>query len=60
MMVTSDNVIERRHFSLFFRTYMSHLREELASEFIGLVTDTEFDLSFRRAISNYDGIRHFV
>ena len=30
MMVTSDNVIERRHFSLFFRTYMSHLREELA------------------------------
>ena len=60
MMVTSDNTIERRHFSLFFRTYMSHLREELALEFIGLVTDTEFDLSFRRAISNYDGIRHFV
>jgi hypothetical protein len=60
MMVTSDNIIDRRHFSLFFRTYMSHLREELASEFIGLVTESEFDLSFRRAISNYDGIRHFV
>jgi hypothetical protein len=55
MMIKSSRYGDRRNFSLFFRTYASKIREELAEEFKEFVSDTDFDLWFRRAIMSYDG-----
>ena len=46
----------RLNFSLFFRTYLSKLREELYEEFKLFLTETEFDMAIRRAISSYEGV----
>jgi hypothetical protein len=54
MMVSSSNHASRQNFSLFFRTYVSIIREELANEFKDLITDSDFDLAFRRALIVYD------
>jgi hypothetical protein len=54
MTVPSSSYASRRNFSLFFRTYVSIIREELAAEFKNLVDSTQFDFAFRRAIMNYD------
>lgn len=55
MTVKSSNHSERRFFSLFFRTYISKIREELANEFKEFITETDFDLFFRKAIMKYEG-----
>jgi hypothetical protein len=55
MMIKSSRYGDRRNFSLFFRTYASKIREELAEEFKEFVSDADFDLWFRRAIMSYDG-----
>ena len=55
MMIKSSRYGDRRNFSLFFRTYASKIREELAEEFKEFVSDTDFDLWFRRAIMSYEG-----
>ena len=55
MMIKSSRYGDRRNFSLFFRTHASKIREELAEEFKEFVSDTDFDLWFRRAIMSYDG-----
>ena len=55
MTVTSSKFANRQHFLLFFKTYMPLIYNELFEEFKNLITDSEFDLSFRRAISVYEG-----
>ena len=57
MCENSSNWSKRLDFLLFFRTHLSHLREELFSEFKSYVTDTEFDLFIRKAISTYEGVQ---
>ena len=55
MAIKSSRYSERRNFSLFFRSHVSNIREELAEEFKNLISLTDFDLYFRRAIMMYDG-----
>ena len=55
MAVKSSKFAERSHFLLFFKTYMPIIYKEMFDEFKDLITDSEFDLSFRRAISVYEG-----
>lgn len=55
MMLKSSEHARRQCFALFLRTYLSKIREELYEKFKGDLTDTEFDLAFRRAISVYEG-----
>ena len=60
MMLSSSDYKNRPSFLLFFRTYMSKIREEMFTEFIDYVSESEFDLYFRKALSYYDGIRDVV
>lgn len=60
MMITSSDYKNRMSFLLFFRTYMSKIREEMFKEFIDYVSESEFDLYFRKALSYYDGIRDTI
>ena len=60
MMITSSDYKNRPSFLLFFRTYMSKIREEMFNEFIEYVSESEFDLYFRKALSYYDGIRDTI
>lgn len=45
----------RRNFSLFFRCYVSIIREEFALEFKDLLSSSDFDFAFRKALMVYDG-----
>lgn len=45
---------DRLYFSFFFRTYVSIIREELYNEFNSFISDTDFDLYFRKAIMFYE------
>jgi len=56
--VESSSFNERKNFLLFFRTNLSSLQTELWEEFKDYVSDTDFDLSFRRAIYNYEGCNY--
>lgn len=58
--ISSSQYDKRPCFLLFFRTYMSEIREELRNEFIEYVTETDFDLYFRKALSYYDGIKDIL
>jgi len=60
MMISSSDYKNRTSFLLFFRTYMSKIREEMFKEFIDYVSESEFDLYFRKALSYYDGIRDTI
>lgn len=51
---------DRRHFLLFFREYMLRIREELYEEFKDFVSDTEFDLCIRKAITVYEGVNFLL
>jgi len=55
MMIKSSKSYERRSFGLFFRTHMPAIRQELAEEFKEFVSETDFDLFFRKAIMMYEG-----
>ena len=55
MTIKSSMYSKRRFFGLFFRTYVSKIREELAIEFKEFVSETDFDLFFRKAIMMYEG-----
>jgi hypothetical protein len=57
MMIKSSKSYERRSFGLFFRTYMPEIRQELADEFKEFISETDFDLFFRKAIMMYEGER---
>jgi hypothetical protein len=54
MTLLSSRHAERQHFSLFFRTNVSRIREELYAEFKDLIDDASFDLYFRKSIMNYE------
>lgn len=45
---------KRKHLLKFLRQNMSDIREELYDEFKTLVTDTDFDIYFRNAVSEYE------
>jgi hypothetical protein len=55
MMVKSSNFAKRQNFLLFFRTFMPSIYEEMFNEFKDIITPSEFELAFRKAISCYEG-----
>jgi hypothetical protein len=59
-MLETTKFNDRRHFLMFFRQYMLRIREELYEEFKEYVSDTDFDLTIRKAISSYEGIQNMV
>lgn len=60
MTINVNKYADRRYFSLFFRTYLPSLRQELYEEFREFMTDFEFDLCIRKAISTYEGLTKFI
>jgi hypothetical protein len=59
-MVNSDNYEDRPNFIQFFCDNVPILRQELYEEFKEYVSDSEFDLATRQAVSNYEGIRFLI
>ena len=57
MTVSSSKFANRQNFLLFFRTYISSIREELYDEFKDLIKDSDFDLFFRKSLFVYEGER---
>lgn len=47
---------KRGNFLRFFRKHISFIREEMYLEFKDYITDSDYDLYFRKAISHYEGI----
>jgi hypothetical protein len=45
----------RQYFSLFFRSHLPFIREEMYAEFKEFMDDTEFDLYMRKAMVHYEG-----
>jgi hypothetical protein len=60
MMIDCHKYSKRQNFLLFFRTYISSIREELFEEFKNYVTPSEFDLHMRKAISSYEGVNFML
>ena len=60
MILEPNKFNDRRHFLIFFRVYMLRIREELYEEFKDYITDTEFDLCIRKAISSYEGVNFLL
>ena len=56
--IDSSDFNGRRNFLLFLRSHISSIRTELYNEFKEYVSDTDFDLAFRRAIYNYEGCNY--
>ena len=54
MTITSSDYSSRSNFLRFFRKNMLCIREELYTEFKNHITDSDFDLYFRAAISSYE------
>ena len=54
MTVNSNDFASRKNFLKFFRKNMLTIRQELFEEFKNHIQDTDFDLYFRSAISNYE------
>lgn len=54
MAISSDNYEKRKNFLKFFRKTMCSIREEMYDEFKTYISDTDFDLYFRKAISIYE------
>ena len=55
MSVLSSNNVDRLNFSLFFRTFMPFIREEMYNEFKMYINDNDFDLYIRKALIHYEG-----
>ena len=55
MTENSQNFSNRQSFLLFFRSNMLNIRENMYEEFKDHITDTDFDLYIRKAISVYEG-----
>jgi predicted house-cleaning noncanonical NTP pyrophosphatase (MazG superfamily) len=60
MTINTIKYNDRRHFLLFFRTYLPNLRQELYEEFKDYIDDFTFDLTIRKAISTYEGLQNFL
>jgi len=56
--IESSSFNERKNFMLFLRSNISSIQTELFEEFKNYVSDTDFDLAFRRAIYNYEGCNY--
>ena len=54
MTVTTTDYSSRKNFLTFFRLNIPTIRNELYEEFKEYITDTDFDLYIRYAISNYE------
>ena len=54
--VNTSNFRERQHFSLFFRTVIPQIREDMYKEFKEHLDDTSFDLYMRKALMRYEGV----
>ena len=54
MTINSNDFASRKNFLKFFRKNMLSIRQELYEEFKDYITDTDFDLYFRSAISMYE------
>ena len=55
MAVLSSLSARRQYFSLFFRSHVAFIREEMYSEFKEFMDDTNFDLYMRKAFMHYEG-----
>lgn len=55
MAVPVGNYGERKHFLLFFRKIFPIIREELRKEFLTYISEQDFELYLRKAISQYEG-----
>jgi len=53
--VPPSSLSSRKNFSLFFRSHIAQIREEMYSEFKEYLDDTTFDLYMRKALMKYDG-----
>ena len=53
--MTEPDPSSRMCYSLFFRSYLSEIREELYSEFKDYISDEKFDMGMRIALEKYDG-----
>lgn len=60
MTVNSSRYNDKRHFSLFFISYLPKLRQELYEEFKEFIEDSIFDLTIRKAISTYEGLTDLI
>ena len=56
MTVSSAKSADRQYFSLFFRSNVAFIREEMYAEFKEFIDDTTFDLYMRKALMHYEGI----
>jgi len=54
MTIPSSDYSLRKNFLKFFRKNVSSIREEMYQEFKQHITDTEYDLYFRKAVSMYE------
>lgn len=54
MTLETEDPTARKEFLKFLRKNISNLRTELYEEFRNHITDTDFDLYFRSAVSNYE------
>ena len=54
--VNTSKFSERQHFSLFFRTVIPKIREDMYKEFKEHLDDTSFDLYMRKALMRYEGV----
>ena len=55
MILPASEFQNRQSFLLFFRASMLSIREEMYEEFKDYITDTDFDLYFRKSIFSYEG-----
>ena len=55
--VNTSRFSDRQNFSLFFRTVIPKIREDMYSEFKEHLDDTSFDLYMRKALMKYEGVR---
>lgn len=55
MSVASSLSSKRQYFSLFLRSHVAFIREEMYAEFKEFMDDTTFDLYMRKALMHYEG-----
>ena len=55
MTISSALSSRRQYFSLFLRSHVAFIREEMYAEFKGFMDDTTFDLYMRKAMMHYEG-----
>lgn len=53
--IASSLSSRRQYFSLFFRSHVAFIREEMYAEFKEFMDDTTFDLYMRKALMHYEG-----